>query len=173
MTMCPLLDTTTKAVASAIEHNWIQYFGVMSILVSDQGPQFRGAEFQAFCERWGMKHNFPLAYSPSGNGCCEVLHCIVAQRLRAQPEPHNWVDALPKIILTMNTFVKQDIKMSTAIKAFNTNLRLAAQPLFDIFEKSTAYADGTDRDKPAETRQVRPGEGRVRQSEECTIRLSS
>jgi len=42
MTMCPLLDTTTKAVVSAIEHNWIQYFGVMSILVSDQGPQFRG-----------------------------------------------------------------------------------------------------------------------------------
>ena len=62
MTMCPLLDTTTKAVVSAIEHNWIQYFGIMSILVSDQGPQFRGAEFQAFCERWGIKHNFSLAY---------------------------------------------------------------------------------------------------------------
>jgi len=139
MTMCPLLDTTTKAVVSAIEHNWIQYFGVMSILVSDQGLQFRGAEFQAFCERWGIKHNFSLAYSPSGNGCCEVLHRIVAQRLRAQPEPHNWVDALPKIILVINTFVKQDIKMSAAMKAFNTNLRLPAQPLFDIFEKSTAY----------------------------------
>jgi len=86
MTMCPLLDTTAKAVVSAIEHNWIQYFGVMSILVSDQGPQFRGAEFQAFCERWGIKHNFSLAYSLSGNGCCEVLHCIFVQRLRAQPD---------------------------------------------------------------------------------------
>jgi len=49
------------------------------------------------------------------------------------------VGAVPKIILTMNTFVKQDIKMSTAMKAFNTNLRLPAQPLFNIFEKSTAY----------------------------------
>ena len=127
MKMCPLLDTTTKAVVSAIEHNWIQYFGVMSILVSDQGPQFRGTEFQAFCERWSIKHNFSLAYSPSGNGCCEVLYRIVA-RLRAQPEPHNWVDALPKVILVMNTFVKQDIKMSAAIKAFNTNLRLPTQP---------------------------------------------
>jgi len=58
--------------------------------------------------------------------------------LRAQPKPHNWVDALPKIILTMNTFVKQDIKMSAALKAFDTNLRLPAQPLFDIFEKSTS-----------------------------------
>ena len=58
MRMCPLLDTTIKAVVSAIEHNWIQYFGEMSILVSDEGPQFRGAEFQAFCERWGIKHNF-------------------------------------------------------------------------------------------------------------------
>ena len=79
------------------------------------------------------------------------------QRFPAQPEPHNWADALPKIILAMNTFVKQDIKMSAAMKAFNTNLRLPAQPLFDIFEKSTAYVDRTDRDKPAETRQVRPG----------------
>jgi len=67
------------------------------------------------------------------------------------------VDALPKIIIAMNMFVKQDIKMSAAMKAFNTNLRLPAQLLFDIFEKSTAYVDRTDRDKPAETRQVRPG----------------
>ena len=47
--------------------------------------------------------------------------------------------------------------MSAAMKAFNTNLRLPAQTLFDIFEKSTAYVDRADRDKPAETRQVRPG----------------
>ena len=67
------------------------------------------------------------------------------------------MDALPKIILAMNTFVKQDIKVSAAMKAFNTNFRLPAQPLFDIFEKRTAYVDRTNRDKPAETRQVRPG----------------
>ena len=66
------------------------------------------------------------------------------------------MDALPKIILAMNTFVKQDIKMSAAMKAFNTDLRLPAQPLFDIFEKSTAYVERTDMDKPSETREVRP-----------------
>jgi len=43
------------------------------------------------------------------------------------------------------------------MKIVNTNLRLPAQPLFDIFEKDTAVVDRTDRDKPAETRQVRPG----------------
>jgi len=72
-------------------------------------------------------------------------------------KPLYWMDALPKIILAMNAFVKQDIKMSAAMKAFKTNFHLPAQPLFDIFEKSTAYVDRTDRDKPAETRQVRPG----------------
>jgi len=41
--------------------------------------------------------------------------------------------------------------MSAAMKAFNTNLRLPTQLLFYIFEKSTAYVDRTDRDKPAET----------------------
>jgi len=54
----------------------------------------------------------------------------------------------------MNTFVKQNIKMSAAMKAFNTNLRLPAQPLFDMFQKRTAYVDRTGRDKPAQTRQV-------------------
>jgi len=43
------------------------------------------------------------------------------------------------------------------MKTVNTNLRLPAQPLFDIFEKITAYVDRTGRDKPAVTRQVRPG----------------
>jgi len=47
--------------------------------------------------------------------------------------------------------------MSAAMKAFNTNLRLPAQPVFDIFEKVTAFVDLTNRDKPAETPQVRPG----------------
>ena len=56
------------------------------------------------------------------------------------------MDALLKIILMMNTFVKQDIKMSAAMKAFNTKLRLPAQPLFDIFEIRTAFVDRTDRD---------------------------
>jgi len=44
--------------------------------------------------------------------------------------------------------------MPAAMKAFNTNLHLPAQPLFDIFEKGTAFVDLTDRNKPAETRQV-------------------
>ena len=63
--------------------------------------------------------------------------------------------------------------MSAAMKAFNTNLRLTAQTLFDIFEKSTAYADPTDRDKPAETRQVRPGSdelGKVANAEYVYLR---
>jgi len=47
--------------------------------------------------------------------------------------------------------------MSAAMKAFNTNFRLPAQPLYDIFEKTTVYVDRTDRDKSAETPQVRPG----------------
>ena len=34
----------------------------------------------------------------------------------------------------MNMFVKQIIKMSPAMKALNTSLRLPAQPFFVIFE---------------------------------------
>ena len=63
--------------------------------------------------------------------------------------------------------------MSAAMKAFNTNLRLPAQPLFDIFEKSTAYIDRTDRGKPAETQQVRPGRdelGKVANAEYVYLR---
>jgi len=59
------------------------------------------------------------------------------------------------------------------MKTVNTNLRLPAQPLFDIFEKSTAYLDRTDRDKPAETRQVRPGRdelGKVTNAESVYLR---
>jgi len=43
------------------------------------------------------------------------------------------------------------------MKAFNTNLRLPTQPIFDIFEIGTDYVDRTGRDKPAKTRRVRPG----------------
>jgi len=63
--------------------------------------------------------------------------------------------------------------MSAAMKAFNTNLHLPAQPLFYSFKKSTAYVDRTNRDKPAETRQVRPGRdelGKVANAEYVYIR---
>jgi len=55
----------------------------------------------------------------------------------------------------MNTYVKPDIKLSAAMKAFNTNLRLPAQTLFDIFEKNATRVDRPGRGEPAETRPVR------------------
>jgi len=80
-----------------------------------------------------------------------------------QPEPHVWVVALSKIILAMNMFVKH-ITMSAAMKPFNTNLRLPAQPLFDIFVKGTACICRSNRSRQAGKNATgTTGEGRVRQ----------
>ncbi|KAL3107343.1 hypothetical protein niasHT_014707 [Heterodera trifolii] len=49
----------------------IQRLGIPEEIVSDNGTQFKSAEFAAFCQEFGIKHTFSPPFHPQSNGQVE------------------------------------------------------------------------------------------------------
>ncbi|XP_064475553.1 uncharacterized protein LOC135389435 [Ornithodoros turicata] len=64
------------------------------------------------------------AYHPAANGMVERLHRQLKAALCSQPEPTNWVDHLPWVLLGLRSSLKQDLNCSSAELVFGSPLRL-------------------------------------------------
>lgn len=66
---------TTATTSQTIEklRIFVSTFGLMKIIVSDNGPQFRSDEFMHFCKENGIEHKFTPPYHPATNGQVERI----------------------------------------------------------------------------------------------------
>ncbi|XP_064463404.1 uncharacterized protein LOC135374321 [Ornithodoros turicata] len=87
------------------------------------GRQFTSRSFTSFLKAIVAKHMM-TAYHPAANGMVERLHCQLKAALCSQPEPTNWVDHLPWVLLGLRSSLKQDLKCSSAELFFGSPLRL-------------------------------------------------
>ena len=61
----PLSTTTADVVAQVFFDGWVASgYGIPSILLTDNGPQFCAKFFQTFCKTLGVKQVFTGAYRP-------------------------------------------------------------------------------------------------------------
>ena len=67
------------------------------------------------------------AYHPIANGLVERFHRQLKAALRACPDPVQWVDALPLILLGIRTTLKQDLGCSVAELVYGTTLRIPGE----------------------------------------------
>ena len=65
-------STTTSRTIQCLQ-SFISVFGIPSIIVSDNGPQFTSKEFVSFCEQNGIRHKRSPPYHPATNGQVERL----------------------------------------------------------------------------------------------------
>uniref|UniRef100_A0A183CGH4 Integrase catalytic domain-containing protein n=1 Tax=Globodera pallida TaxID=36090 RepID=A0A183CGH4_GLOPA len=65
------MNTTTSAATIKVLRSVIYRSGVPEEIVSDNGTQFRSAEFAGFCEEFGIKHTFTPPFHPQSNGQVE------------------------------------------------------------------------------------------------------
>ena len=72
---------------TTIQHllRFIANFGLLQVLVSDNGPQFVSNEFRQFCVSNGIDHQRTLPYHPSSNGQCERMVQELKEALKARP----------------------------------------------------------------------------------------
>ena len=77
------------------------------------------------------------AYHPIANGLVERFHRQLKGALKASPDPTNWVDMLPMVLLGIRTSLKQDLKGSTAELVYGTTLRLPG----DFFQSTNLQLD--------------------------------
>ena len=64
-------STSTTNVLRQLKR-WKTDYGAPVKLVTDNGPQFRSAEFQHFCKEWYITHVTSSPYNPQSNGIAEA-----------------------------------------------------------------------------------------------------
>ena len=62
--LLPLRQATARLTISALQNNVFQHFGLPTIIVSDNGPQFISGEFPRMCFASGIKHVTTSPYYP-------------------------------------------------------------------------------------------------------------
>lgn len=68
----------TSVVISYLEESVFQLFGVPELVITDNGPQFRSAQFSTFLKKYGVRHMLTAVYSPQSNSSERVNRSIIA-----------------------------------------------------------------------------------------------
>ncbi|XP_074336827.1 uncharacterized protein LOC141673998 [Apium graveolens] len=64
----------------------VMRFGIPVVLISDNGPQFVGSEFEAYLKELGIKHKRASVAHPQGNGQVEVTNRTILRGLEKRLE---------------------------------------------------------------------------------------
>lgn len=85
--------------------NILMGFGLPMVLVSDNGPQFVGSEFESYLKERGIKHKKSFVAYPRGNGQVEVINRILLRGIekRLQESKNKWPEELPNVMWAYRT----------------------------------------------------------------------
>ena len=123
----PIADSTAETVAQAFLSSWISRYGVPSTITTNRGRQFESDLWHKLMSLLGTKHIHTTSYHPQSNGLVERFHRQLKGALKAQPQPNQWVEALPLILLGIRTALKEDLSCTAAELLYGTTLRLPGE----------------------------------------------
>ncbi|XP_074342312.1 uncharacterized protein LOC141679825 [Apium graveolens] len=80
--------------------NILMRFGIPKVLVSDNGPQFIGSEFESYLQELWIKHKKSSVAYPQGNGQVEVTNRILLRGIekRLKESKSKWPEELPSVL---------------------------------------------------------------------------
>ena len=100
------------------------------------GRQFESALWDKLMQLLGCKHIRTTSYHPAANGLIERFHRQLKASLKAHPNPTQWTESLPLVLLGVRTQLKEDLKCTAAELVYGTTLRLPGE----FFDDSKAEA---------------------------------
>ena len=85
--------------------NILMRFGIPRVLVSDNGPQFVGTDFENYLKERGIKHKKSSVAYPQGNGQVEVTNRILLRGIekRLKESKNRWPEELPNVLWAYRT----------------------------------------------------------------------
>ena len=120
----PLRHKHSRTVAAKfMEH--INTFGTPSVLITDNGSEFAGAEFKTLCKRAGINQGFTLPYHPRGNSVLERAHRTVKGVLAilSQQHPKTWPHHISQTEKALNHSVHTSLGTSPYYVQFHRHPR--------------------------------------------------
>lgn len=111
--LAPLRKADAGAAIRVLESDVFYKFGIPSILISDNGPQFVSKAFKKFLGEHKIKHWLNAAYHPQHNPA-ERPNKVIASAIRNYigTDHRNWDCEIPQIACAINTATHQSTKFS-------------------------------------------------------------
>lgn len=112
----PMAGPTADATIQAFLLHWVSHFGVPASLTTDRGAAFTSSQWSQFCNQLGIRPIWTTAYHPQSNGLVERANRSLKTALTAKAG--DWETALPYVLLSLRTAVKEDLGYSSAELVF-------------------------------------------------------
>ena len=119
----PLTNITAESVSQTFVNGWISRFGIPSTIITDRGKQFESTLWGHLMQLLGCKRIRTTAYYPIAKGIIKRFHHQLKSSLKSYPNPTNWTDILPVILLGIRTTLKDDLQCTAAELVYGTTLR--------------------------------------------------
>ncbi|XP_035222583.1 uncharacterized protein LOC118195390 [Stegodyphus dumicola] len=116
-------DITAEIVSKTFYKHWICRFGVLYIIITDQGTQFQSQLFRSLAVICEAKVLHAIAYHSQCDGKIERLH----RNLKIAIKEHDnsqWTETLPTVLLCLRSALRCDTNHSIAQMVYGTNFKL-------------------------------------------------
>ena len=104
--MFPVADITVETAARTFVMVGSHVLVSHPLCSTDHGQQFESTLWRQFMELLGTKQIRTTSYHPIANGLVERFHRQLKAALKSHPNPTNWVDSLPVVLLGICTALK-------------------------------------------------------------------
>jgi hypothetical protein len=109
-------EATAKDLAEKFYTHVYRHHNIPELIVSDRGPQFISALWNAFCEHIGSKVKLPTACHPETDGHTEIMNQYIDQRLR--PYVSHYHIGLPGWVMTKTRNITLPLTLSIHLICF-------------------------------------------------------
>nr|XP_027086382.1 uncharacterized protein LOC113708109 [Coffea arabica] len=101
----PLATISSRSVQNFLWRNIVCRFGILRVLVSDNGRQFADSSLQGWCAELGIRQHFTSVGHPQANGQVENVNRTILHGLKMRMESARtgWLDELPTILWAYRT----------------------------------------------------------------------
>ena len=130
LSVIPIKDKRSETVAKMMKSRVLPTLPcIPDRILSDNGPEFRGKEFEDLLEEAGIKHVFTTPYQPSSNGAVERVNRTVIQFLRGlSKDGSTWDSVLPKAVVIYNNTYHESIGRTPSQMIINVAHKVSPSP---------------------------------------------
>lgn len=120
----PLRAVTSALVADRLENHVFMIFGVPEIIISDNGPEFKGAKYQKLCREYGIRLFLNARYHPQANPTERMNRTIIGMiRSYIQDNQKVWDVCIAQLGFAIRTAVNDSTGYSPSFLNFGRNPR--------------------------------------------------
>src|SRR3954464_6863935 len=96
----PLADIKASNIEKFVWKSIISRFGMLKVIITDNGTQFNCKSFKEFCQKWRIDLRFASAAHPQTNGQAESANKSILSALKKKLEDKKgrWAEEIPSIL---------------------------------------------------------------------------